>query len=372
MCSHYRVGLFEELHKTLIVTFYFFSNRSEWYWEKRNPEIYGIFNYKQLRVFTFLGKIKLVPELLQIVLWGNFDIYIKCINGKFALLFTFLGAKIRRKPFILWTGIWTHPQTLIHIISYSIVKLIYHNSDAIIVYGAHVKKYLTQLGVDPQKIFIGWNSVDNKMFAKESTVAQVMELQKKFNLTDHKVVLFVGRLEEVKGLDVLLHSMVIVADTIKSILFIIGEGSEKESLRSLASKLNLKNIVFLDYVSNDSLYLYYSIADVFVLPSVTTKRGKETWGLVINEAMNQGCPIIATDAVGAAVGGLLANGIDGFIVPERNSYALAEAILKILNDNRLRDDMHKAALQKISNWNYALQSQGFIDAISFVTKNRFD
>lgn len=366
MCPHYRVGLFEELHKNLNINFYFFSDRSEWYWEKRNPEIFGTFNYKQLRVFTLFKKIKIVPGLVKIVLWGNFNIYVKCINGKFALLFTFLGAKLRKKPFILWTGIWMHPQILIHKITFPIVKFIYHNSEAIVVYGEHVKQYLLQLGVDPKKIFIGWNSVDNSMYAKQSKPTEISEIRNKLNIGSQKIILYVGRLEKSKGLDFLLHSMAIVSATTKAILLIIGAGAEKSSLKELTTKLKLENIIFIDYIENDSLYLYYSIADIFVIPSVTTKRGKETWGLVVNEAMNQGCPVVATDVVGAAVGGLLQNGVNGLVVPEKNSKALAEAIIKILSDSKLYDDMHKAALQKIVDWNYNLQSQGFKDAINYV------
>ena len=66
------------------------------------------------------------------------------------------------------------------------------------------------------------------------------------------------------------------------------------------------------------------MADVYVLPSITTRLFKEPWGLVVNEAFNQGVPVIATDAVGAAAGGLVENGVNGFVVPEGNSRAIEE------------------------------------------------
>ena len=83
---------------------------------------------------------------------------------------------------------------------------------------------------------------------------------------------------------------------------------------------------FVGYVSPEEALTYYATADLFVLPSITMPTGKEPWGLVINEAMNQGLPVIATEAVGAAAGGLVQAGVNGFIVPERDSEAIAQAM----------------------------------------------
>ena len=82
----------------------------------------------------------------------------------------------------------------------------------------------------------------------------------------------------------------------------------------------------MGYVSPEEALTYYATADLFVLPSVTMPTGKEPWGLVVNEAMNQGLPVVATEAVGAAAGGLVQAGVNGFIVPERDSEALAQVI----------------------------------------------
>ena len=63
-----------------------------------------------------------------------------------------------------------------------------------------------------------------------------------------------------------------------------------------------------------------------MLPSITTALDKEPWGLVVNEAMHAGLPVVATDAVGAAAGGLVRDGENGFVVPERDADALAAAV----------------------------------------------
>jgi glycosyltransferase involved in cell wall biosynthesis len=93
--------------------------------------------------------------------------------------------------------------------------------------------------------------------------------------------------------------------------------------------------------------------------------GKEPWGLVVNEAMNQGVPVVATDAVGAAAGGLVQNGVNGFVVPERDSKALAEAIGRILNDDELRATMSRNAKRIIAGWDNERMVQGFQQAIAY-------
>jgi len=348
--------------------FYFFSDRSEWYWERRNPVVVGNFPQKSLSGFKLFRKIQIIPELLKIALCGKYDVYIKCINGRFALPIIFLGAKLRKKPFILWTELWMHPQTLFHQLTFPLVKFIYNKADAIVVGGTHCKKYLENIGIDSQKIFIGWNAVNNCLYSVHTSSAELAEIKSKIGLNNQKIILYVGRLEEVKGLNYLFRAVSELDREMPVALLVIGSGSCEKKLRELAANLLLDNVYFLDYIQNDILYKYYALAEVFILPSITTRRVKETWGFVINEAMNQGCPVIASDAVGAAMGGLVQDGVTGYIVPERDVNALTGAILKIINDTSLHSKMQKAALGKISKWDHDFQAQGFLDAIDFVLK----
>jgi glycosyltransferase involved in cell wall biosynthesis len=107
------------------------------------------------------------------------------------------------------------------------------------------------------------------------------------------------------------------------------------------------------------------LADVFVLPSITTREIKEAWGLVVNEAMNQGTPVVVTDAVGAGVGGLVQEGLNGFVVPEQDSNSLSVALRKILYDDALRAMMSRSARKTISDWTHERMVKGFTDAIEY-------
>src|SRR5207247_6127029 len=135
---------------------------------------------------------------------------------------------------------------------------------------------------------------------------------------------------------------------------------------ALASTLGLSaRVRFAGYISPAMTTDYYAIAEVVVLPSVTTPEGKEPWGLVINEAMNQAVPVIASDAVGAAAGGLVQDGVNGFVVPERNPSVLADRIRKVLDDPALHKRLSAGARGTIASWDNEAMVAGFRAAIEF-------
>ena len=92
--------------------------------------------------------------------------------------------------------------------------------------------------------------------------------------------------------------------------------------------------------------------------------------MVVNEAMNQGCPAVVTDAVGAGVGGLVRDGVNGFVVPEKNADALAAAIDKILCDDALASQMRARTSEIIKGWTFSKWADGFLKAIQYVTREQ--
>ncbi len=361
-CSHYRVGAFEELSRHLPVRFYFFSDASERYWEKNNPVKMGDFDGKYLSGFYLFPRFRVSLTLVFRLLFDEYDIVIKCINGRFALPVTYVIARLRRKKFILWQTIWYHPRTFIHRISFPLLKHIWRHSDAIVVYGEHGKHYLVSNGIQSDKVFIAWQAVDNKKFGMPISEKQIRDIRVQLGILDRKVVLYVGRLVNDKGIEYLIDAFTRVQYE-KKFLLLIGEGEKKYKLESMTACND--NVLFLGYVDQESLPVYYALASITVLPSVTTKTFKEPWGLVVNEAMNQGCPAIVTDAVGAGVGGLIKNGENGIVVPERDSKALAIAIEHILNDNQFETTLRTNAKKTISTWDFSKWAAGFTDAINY-------
>lgn len=365
-CPHYRLETFEIISQKLNVEFIFFSEGKEKYWQTEHGIKKGNFRNRYLNGF-YIGDTRITPILPLILLFKKYDIIIKCINGKFALPITFLIAKVRKKPFILWTGIWMRIDTNLHKIIFPLTKFIYKHSSAIVVYGNHIKNYLIEEGIDPGKIFVAHHAVKNSDFNKNVPEEKKNELREKLKIEkNNKIVLYLGRIEKEKGLNYLIDAFYYLK-RFDVILVIAGTGSELKNLKKKVVEYQIeKNIVFTGYVNNMDAINYYSIAYVYLLPSITTKTFKEPWGLVVNEAFNQKLPVIVSESVGAAAGNLIEDSVNGFVVPEKNYLALKEALTKLLNNEELRDQMGDNAFKKISKWDNNYMVQGFIDAVDFV------
>ncbi len=367
ICPHYRIKTFETLARYYFLDYYFFSAGDEWYWRQEHGVRAGHFRYEYLPGIDLAG-MRLTPTLVAKLWRGNYEVFIKCITGRFALPVTYAIARLRRKPFVLWTGIWMTLQTPFHRLVFPLTRYIYRHADAIVVYGEHVKRYLIAQGVKADRIFIAPHAVDNETYSQPVPEHTLRNLRQELGLVPtNRVVLYLGRLEEVKGLTYLIRAFSELKDP-DAILLLVGEGSQRAALERQVSELGLSSRVrFAGYVSPDKTLHYYALAYVLVLPSVQTPRGKELWGLVVNEAMNQGVPVIATDAVGAAAGGLLRNGINGFVVPERDSDALAGALRRLLDNPTLRHEMSRNARRFIADCDNERMVLGFRQAIEYVT-----
>jgi glycosyltransferase involved in cell wall biosynthesis len=134
--------------------------------------------------------------------------------------------------------------------------------------------------------------------------------------------LYVGRLDEEKGLDTLLHAFREVPGT----LVLVGSGTDEPRLRALADG----RVTFAGARDRDELVGFYADADVFVLPSRS-----EPWGMVLNEAAAAGLPLVATEQAGASHD-LVEEGANGFRVPAGDVPALREALLRLEADPALR------------------------------------
>ncbi|MBA7559914.1 glycosyltransferase family 1 protein [Candidatus Atribacteria bacterium 1244-E10-H5-B2] len=137
------------------------------------------------------------------------------------------------------------------------------------------------------------------------------------------VLLYVGRLSEEKLLFTLLDAYYQVNYQNKK-LFLVGDGPLRSRLEKYAEKLNLKEIYFMGFLPREKVFKFYTIADVFILPS-----GDETWGIVVNEAMCFGLPIITSNRVGSAVD-LVKDGYNGFIFPSGDDGKLTDYIEKLI------------------------------------------
>ena len=213
-------------------------------------------------------------------------------------------------------------------------------------------------------IFIAQNTADNELYAKMPTEEEKRSFREKYGLAENEpALLYVGRFSAEKGPKELLKALSLVKDPPK--LIMIGKGPEKEWCENFAKEKNLP-VIFAGYVANEELYHYYNAIPIVVIPSVDMPELKEAWSLTVNECMNQGCVVVATESVGAAAGGLVEDGRTGFIVPERDPEKMAAAIEKLLADKELRETFSKNARTKIASWDYDHMAEGFREAVALM------
>ena len=108
----------------------------------------------------------------------------------------------------------------------------------------------------------------------------------------------------------------------------------------------------------------YAAADVLVVPSIRTRTFREPWGLVVNEAMNRRLAVIASDAVGAAAGGLVRDERNGLVVPAGDSEALARAIARLADDPALRARLGAAGASDVRAYTHEAWAAGFSEALA--------
>ena len=214
-------------------------------------------------------------------------------------------------------------------------------SAALTVVSGAMKSMVVDMGIVSDKVEVIPMGVDLKgLFTPDPSV-----LRK----TDE--LLFVGRLVDVKGLEILLEAMPKVLAKYPSMrLTIAGAGPLERKLRELAGELNITDKVdFLGMAPQSKLPSLYQQATLAVFPFVVTKSGiQEGFGLVVVEAMGCACPVIAGDL--PAMNDTIKNGENGLLFPSGNTQALADAIIKLLDDPvlraRLAGEGRKSVVQK--------------------------
>jgi glycosyltransferase involved in cell wall biosynthesis len=190
------------------------------------------------------------------------------------------------------------------------------------------------------------NGVDTKTFKPNRNGTY---LRKKFNLPKENIVLYTGRINQEKNLDVLVNAIPDVLNKVKAHFLFCGSGGLKLEIIKLTEKLNVsKNTTFIDFLDWEDYQNIYSIADLFVMPAES-----ELQSIVTLEAVASGLPAIVVDK--GAVHELVSMQ-NGLVFESKNSSQLAKCIIKILKDKKLKEKMQKNSQKLIKN--HSLKSVG--------------
>ena len=315
--------------------------------EKKQFEGFSKVDYRVLKRYCGIG-----PGVISEMLKGDYDVVVDSLGAKEFVL-TFFIAKIRRKPIVLWSEEWGwKDKSTEHKWFSTLIRFMVSHADAVFGPGSRHREYLISLGASPEKVFIVPNAVNS--IINEDDYREKEKIKNNLNTGKKRVILFVGRLVKRKGVAYLIEAFSRLRKERDDILLVIvGRGESKPDLEALAAGLNIRDdICFVGYIEDKYLTPYYLLGDICVMPSITYEMG-DPWVFVLNEAMAAGKPVIASDAVGAAYD-MIKDGVNGFMVPERNSDALYKALKTILSDPALAKKMGEAS-KRIIEQGYTIE-----------------
>ena len=236
--------------------------------------------------------------------------------------------------------------------------------------GEENKKFYQYYGVSEEKLFFVPYAVDNERYiaAAENFEPQKQKFRNELGIKQNDgVILFGGKLiEKKRPMDLLMAYELlskIKNQKIKIHLVFMGDGALRLELEKYVEENNLKNIHFVGFKNQTELPKYYAMADVFILPSGVG----ETWGLMVNEAMCFGLPVIVSDIVGCGFN-LVKQGENGYIFPLGNVERLADYLTAILENFNKRILFGEKSFSIIQKYNYENDIKGILKAIICSTK----
>jgi glycosyltransferase involved in cell wall biosynthesis len=289
---------------------------------------------------------------------GRYRAVVAGTGGRLALPGAYLGARRAGVPFVLWASLWAHPATPVHAASWPLLRHLYGAADSVVTYGPHVSAYVRERGA--RRVFEAPQAVDNAFWS-----GPVADLRRRAPFQ----VVFTGRGAREKGLTVLGRAWRASGLQVPHAALVLVGGGRPRSRASAASAAPLRSggasaVHAVGVLPPLEVRNFLGSSDVCVIPSIPTLSFREPWGLVANEAMNQGLAVIATDAVGAAAGGLVRHERTGLVVPARDHVALAGAIRRLHDDPALRRRLGSAGREAVAEYTFAAWADGVLGALN--------
>jgi glycosyltransferase involved in cell wall biosynthesis len=248
------------------------------------------------------------------------------------------------------------------------LRRLYRSADAIVTYGPHVSSYVHARGA--RNVFVAPQSVDNNFWGSPDVTPPCNSVWANESTVKF---LFAGRPTREKGLGVLFEAWSMSGlQAPTAALVLVGVGSTPPWVPTGGAVVGAcdDSIVSIHPVSPTELRNFYAAANVLVVPSIPTPTFREPWGLVVNEAMNRSLPIIASDAVGAAAGGLVREGRNGTIVPAGDPIALAAALRRFADNPEARTRMGEAGHTDVAAYTHEAWAEGFSRALGQLNLSR--
>ena len=269
-------------------------------------------------------------------------------------------ARAHRVPFLLWSESHLHELRAVRPVVEFLKDEFLHRCTGFIVPGRLALEYLCAHKVKEDVIFAAPNAVDNDLFAAAAADARknAAVRRKELDLPD-RYFLFAGRLVREKGVFELLSAYAKLNEDMRQQvgLVLAGDGGVRRQLEDQAAAISPGIIKFVGFAHREQLAEYYALSDMLILPTYT-----DTWGLVVNEGMTSGLPVILSRAAGCAAD-LVTENWNGLLIPPRDVSSLASAMQSLAGQPDLRSKMGANSLERISQYSPQTWSAGIVSAI---------
>lgn len=325
----------------------------------------AVFLGKRARLRSLAGFWSLIcPELIREIRKSQYDVVLVHGQQYAAYVLAFALAKLQGIP------VMTRGETHLGLditplrarVRKPLLGLQYRMIDRFLAIGSANAEYYRALGVAEERIFQVPYSVDNERFMKASSLspAERAAYRERLGVRDARpIVLYASKLMRRKHPDDLLRAAGMLASKkLEFQVVVAGSGAMEAELKSLAAELRLDNVTFTGFLNQSELPRLYGASDVFVLPSED-----EPWGLIVNEVMCAGLPVVVGAGVGC-VPDLVKQGVNGATCEAGSPASLAAALEPLVISAELRSRMGAESRRIIAEWGYEQCRQGIRAAVA--------
>lgn len=313
------------------------KNRNEaWYTDNQNK-----FNSIFLKGLSNGNESSISFEALKYFSKKKYDVFLVDGYGTPTNALTIIYLKLFRKKYIMdLDGALLQKENSL---KYKLKSFLVKGAEMYLSPSDYTDDFLVHYGVKKEKIrrFHFTSLKEKDILSQVVNDVEKQKIKNELDIKEKKIILSVGSFIYRKGFDLLINAARFLNDDCG--VYIIG-GEPTEEYFELIQKYDLKNVHFVGFMSPNELREYYKAADVFVFPTRS-----DIWGLVVNEAMACGLPVVSTKKSGAGLA-LVEEGKIGFLVDVEDVQELSERINMILKDDDLRKSMAQEALKKVKDY----------------------
>lgn len=232
--------------------------------------------------------------------------------------------------------------------------------DGFLAIGTKNVEYYRAMGVPKQDIYFAPFSVDNDFFrSRQLDADEATGFRREHGLDPNRpVILFASKMTPGKrGMDLVRAYERIRRRGVEAQLVMAGDGFEREAMQQYVADRDIPDVSFPGFVNQSELPRWYSVADIFVLPTEN-----DAWGLVLNEVMTASVPVVSTWGAGASYD-LIHEKETGFVYDAGNVDALSDVLEKLATDQQKLQKMGEAARELIDEWGLEATVDGYVKAV---------